>query len=75
MGMMTNHQGIMFRLNGEKNTVEYSTTNGRSWHQKHKFSDSQGQVSDIMDNGNELLVTTTKALFYSTTKGQSFHKR
>lgn len=72
---MTNHQGIMFRLNTATNKLEYSTTNGKAWHQKYKFSDSQGQVSDIMDNNAELLVTTTKGLWYSTTKGAAFHKR
>jgi len=52
--------------------LEYSTTDGRTWHQRVRSSSSVGEFQDLMDNGKELLATT-KGLFYSTTEGRTWH--
>ena len=37
--------------------------------------EEEGFAVDLADNGKEILLTTSKGLFYSTNKGISWHKR
>jgi hypothetical protein len=75
MSQMINRNGELIRINPKKNNqIEYSTTNGRSWHTRYSSS-SSGDFQDLIDNGKEILANTTKGLFYSTTDGMSWHKR
>ena len=55
--------------------LEYSTTNGRTWMQRYSGNSSTGQFSDLMNNGKEILGTTSKGLFYSTTEGRTWMLR
>lgn len=75
MGQMIIHQKELIRINSSKNSIEYSTNDGRSWHHRANASSSMGCLQDLADNGKELLLTTSKGLFYSTNKGASWHKR
>ena len=52
--------------------IEYSTNEGRSWITRYSGNSSVGNFSDLMDNGKELLGTTSKGLFYSTNAGRSW---
>ncbi|OYU82516.1 MAG: hypothetical protein CFE24_15215 [Flavobacterium sp. BFFFF2] len=75
MGQMIIYQKELIRINTSKNSIEYSTNNGISWHNRSHASSAMGSMQDLADNGKELLVTTSKGLFYSTNKGISWHKR
>lgn len=52
--------------------LEYSTNQGRSWIVRFTGNSSTGNFSGLMDNGKELLGTTSKGLFYSTNDGRSW---
>lgn len=75
MGQMIIHQKELIRINTGKNSIEYSTNDGRSWHHRANASSSMGSLQDLVYNGKEILLTTSKGLFYSTNKGSSWHKR
>ena len=75
MGQMIVYQKELIRINTTKNSIEYSTNNGISWHNRANASSSMGFMQDLADNGREILLTTSKGLFYSTNKGISWHKR
>lgn len=75
MGLMISHQDELIRINTSKNSIEYSTNGGRSWHHRANGGSSMGIMQDLNENGDELLLTTTKGLYYSKNKGRSWHKR
>ena len=77
MGQMIVHKKKIIRINSTKNSIEYSTNDGRSWHHRANASSMMGTLQDLADNGNgkEILLTAKKGLFYSTNKGASWHKR
>lgn len=55
--------------------IEYSTNEGRTWHSRFGGGSAQGDFNDLVDNGKEILATTSKGLFYSTNEGRTWHKR
>jgi hypothetical protein len=75
MGQMLSHKQELIRINTKKNSIEYSNNNGLSWHHRFTGTVMMGVLQDIMDNGEEILLTTTKGIYYSKTKGSSWHKR
>jgi hypothetical protein len=65
----------LIRINPTNNNkIEYSSTSGRSWHIRYSGV-LYGNFIDLVDNGKELLASTSKGLYYSTTNGRSWHKR
>lgn len=58
----------------QPNKIEYSTNDGRSWMTRYSGS-SCGDFSDLVDNGKEILGTTSKGLYYSKNDGRSWMKR
>ena len=75
MSQMIIKREELTRINPIKsNKIEDSTTSGRSWHVRYSGS-SCGNFQDLTDNGKEILVITSKGLYYSTTNGRSWHKR
>ncbi|MCD8291450.1 MAG: hypothetical protein LUC91_08115 [Prevotella sp.] len=71
MPTLINYGGEMIRINTAKNSIEYSTTGGRTWISRYSNS-SVGTFSDLYPNGNELLACTSKGLYYSTTQGRTW---
>lgn len=72
---MITKDGELIRISPKKSTtIEYSTTQGRSWHTRSTIA-SYGDFYDLTDSGKELLANTSKGLYYSTTNGRSWHKR
>ena len=65
----------LIRINpGNKSKVEYSATDGRTW--VTRFSGTScGDFLDLTDNGNEILATTSKGLYYSPNDGRTWNKR
>jgi hypothetical protein len=74
MGQMINRGKELIRINSSNNKIEYSTNDGRSWNTRYSGS-SYGTFSDLIDNGKEILGTTSKGLYYSTSDGRSWNKR
>lgn len=72
---MVSHKGELLRINVEKNIVEYSSNSGKVWHRRSGQSHNMGTLQDIMDSGNEVLITTSKGLYYSSNEGKTWHKR
>ena len=64
----------MIRINPAKKTVEYSTSQGRSWSTRYSSS-SCGEFIDLLPYGNELLAVTSKGVYYSTSQGRSWSSR
>lgn len=57
-----------------KQKIEYSTNDGRSWNLRCSGG-SQGDFVDLTDNGKEVLAMTSKGLYYSTNDCRSWNKR
>lgn len=75
MAQMINKGKELIRINpSNKNKIEYSTNDGRSWNTRYSGS-SCGDFRDLTDNGKEILVSTSKGLYYSTNEGRSWNKR
>lgn len=57
-----------------KQKIEYSTNDGRSWITRFSGS-SYGDFNELTDNGKEILGMTSKGLYYSTNDGRSWIRR
>lgn len=75
MPQILKHGSEMIRINLSKDCIEYSTNDGRAWHQRFRFSSSQGRFISIINYGSELLAVTAFGIFYSTNCGRSWHQR
>jgi hypothetical protein len=66
----------MLRIHPENPAkLEYSTNDGHNWNLRYPGSPNVGVFSDLMDNGKEILATTSKGLFYSTNDGRTWNLR
>lgn len=73
---MINRGQELIRISPNNSTkIEYSTNSGRTWHHRFTSGSFIGNFSDLVDNGKEILATTTKGLFYSNNDGRTWHKR
>lgn len=52
--------------------LELSVNGGRTWLHRYQANSTTGQFSDLMDNGTEILGTTTKGLFFSRNNGRTW---
>lgn len=76
MGTMVNHGKELIRIcptSTEK--IEMSPDGGRCWCQRYYGSPVTGHFSDLMDNGNELLGSTSEGLFVSHDDGRTWSLR
>ncbi|WP_281323887.1 hypothetical protein [Flavobacterium sp. IMCC34518] len=75
MGLMISRGKELIRINpANRQKLEYSTNEGRSWMLRHSGS-SNGDFIELNDNGKEILATTTKGVYYSTNDGRSWMRR
>ncbi len=73
---MINRGKELLRISPKNNkSLEYSTTQGRTWTIRYSGNSSTGSFMDLMDAGNEILATTDKGLFYSTNEGRTWTLR
>lgn len=73
MPIMINRGKELIRISPkDSKKLEYSTTEGRSWITRYPGNNGVGEFSDLMDNGKEILATTSRGLYYSTTEGLSW---
>ena len=65
----------LIRINPAKNAVEYSNNKGSNWYLHFAATSSMGTLQDLADDGKNLLMTTSKGLYYSNTDGRNWYKR
>lgn len=74
MAQLINYGREMLRINTQKNAIEYSTNDGRSWIPRYAGS-SAGIFYDLLQFGNELFACTSRGVYYSTNEGRSWIPR
>lgn len=74
MSLMIKRGNELIRINTQKNTIEFSTSDGRNWNTRWS-SGLYGTFYDLTDNGSEILVTTSKGLYFSHDEGRNWNKR
>ncbi|RRJ98931.1 hypothetical protein Ga0100231_001200 [Opitutaceae bacterium TAV4] len=75
MGTMIHRGRELIRINPDnEQKLEYSTNDGRSWTPRYTGA-SCGDFEDLLDNGKEILATTSKGLYYSVNDGRSWSRR
>lgn len=68
MSTIVAHQGILVRINSEKNTIEHSKNKGTSWAVRCSLT-NKGTALSLTDMGEELLLETTNGLYISNSEG------
>jgi hypothetical protein len=73
MPTMINRGKELLRISPKDNKrIEFSTNQGHTWVVRFSGSSYIGEFSDLMDNGKEILGTTSKGLFFSTNDGHTW---
>ena len=68
MAQMILHGSELIRINTQKNYIEYSTNDGRSWHTRYTGTHA-GNFIDLLDYGSEIIACTSKGIYFSMNKG------
>lgn len=74
MAQIINFGNELIRINTEKNTIEYSLNQGRTWFARCASS-SYGDFIQLYFDGKNLMATTSKGVYYSTNEGRTWLKR
>lgn len=61
----------LVRINTQKNSIDYSQNEGRSWVMRCN-DNSYGTFKDLLVYGHELLACTSKGIYVSNNEGRSF---
>lgn len=64
----------LIRINTQKNYIEYSTKDGRSWHTRYTGTHA-GTFIDLIDYGSEIITCTSRGIFASTNGGSNWSSR
>ena len=64
----------MIRINPAKNSIEYSTNDGRSWSSRCTSS-MYGTFMDLLLYGTEIFAITSKGVYYSSNEGRTWSSR
>ena len=63
MAQMILHGRELIRINTQKNYIEYSTNDGRSWHTRYTGTHA-GNFIDLLDYGSEIIACTSKGIYF-----------
>ena len=74
MAQMILHGRELIRINTQKNYIEYSTNDGRSWHTRYTGTHA-GNFIDLIDYGSEIIACTSRGIFASTNGGSNRSSR
>ncbi len=74
MSRLINYNRKLYRIIGE-NEIAVSSDNGYSWITVYRSGFGIGKITDLLDNGNELLLLSEGGVYYSTDGGRSFYRR
>lgn len=76
MPLMIRRGKELIRINPkDTRKLEYSISDGRNWSNRFSGGSNTGNFQELIDNGNEILGTTTKGLFYSRNDGRTWGLR
>ena len=86
MAQMIQRGSELLRINTQKNDIEYSKDGGRTWHRRYTGSNagtyhsrytgsSYGSFIQLASDGQNILATTSKGLYYSKDSGRTWHRR
>ena len=78
MGTMLNLGKELLRIDpNDSRKLQYSRNGGRGWMTRYPGHSSTGDFQDLADNGNEILATTSRGLFYAkkSTGGSAWTRR
>ena len=64
----------IIRINPQRNSIEYSTTGGRTWNTRY-FGSNPGEFFDLLDFGAEILACTSKGVYVSDNDGRTWRSR
>lgn len=64
----------LLRINSAKNSIEYSTNQGRIWLERYRSS-SSGTFRDLLYYGMLVFAVTSKGIYYSQDAGLSWVAR
>lgn len=68
-------KGELLRINSRNNTIESSSSEGRSWVVRCADNASYGTFRDLLSVGREILAATSKGIYVSTNLARSFSPR
>ncbi len=76
MPQMIKWKNELIRINPTSaKKLEYSTDTGRTWLPRYHGNQYDFEFQDLIDNGNEILATTTMGLFFSNCGGVSWIRK
>lgn len=74
MAEIVNCGNELIRINTEKNIIEYSSNQGRTWFSRCSSS-TCGSFRDLLVYGKELLACTSKGIYSSSNEGRTWFAR
>ena len=74
MAQMIQRGKELIRINPQKNSIEYSTNEGRTWHSRYTGS-MAGSFVDLLDFRTEILACTSKGVYVSKNEGKTWSSR
>ena len=72
-GLITYNRKL-YRIRGGSE-IALSSDNGHNWITVYRSGFGMGNLTDLLDNGNELLLLSDGGLYYSTDGGRNFYRR
>ena len=74
MSRIINYSRKLYRImNGRE--IAVSSDNGLNWMTVYRSGFGMGEITDLLDNGNEILALCDGGLYYSTDGGRNFYRR
>lgn len=76
MATTIKHKDKLIRINPtKKNELEYSSDNGKVWHNLYKSNSNIGEFKDLLTYKNEILGVTSVGICYSTQDGKVWYTK
>lgn len=74
MSQLITYSNALLRINPQKNSIEYSSSGGRTWQTRFCVS-SVGTFRDLLVMGDAIFAATSKGLYWSRNGGMTWTTR